>query len=110
MVILSRGLLRSFLAGFLDFFATFSALHTFIMPMTVEIRKKRIQRRTSLSLSETEHTDLIQRACSDPDAFARLYLMHYKDVFNYCIRRLFDHHSAEEVEAISAGQNPAPEK
>jgi RNA polymerase sigma-70 factor (ECF subfamily) len=50
-----------------------------------------------LSLSETEHTDLINRACSDPDAFARLYLLHYTDVFNYCIRRLFDRHGAEDV-------------
>jgi RNA polymerase sigma-70 factor (ECF subfamily) len=85
------------LAVFLDFFATFSALCTFIMPMTVEIRKKWTQRHTSLSLSESEHTGLIQRACSDPDAFAKLYLLHYQDVFNYCYRRLFDRHSAEDV-------------
>jgi RNA polymerase sigma-70 factor (ECF subfamily) len=67
------------------------------MAMTVEINKSRIQRRTNLSLSESEHTGLIQRACSDPDAFAQLYLLHYKDVFNYCVRRLFDRHSAEDV-------------
>jgi len=65
--------------------------------MTVEIRKTRIMRHTSLSLSESEHTGLIQRACSDPDAFAQLYLLHYQDVFNYCVRRLFDRHSAEDV-------------
>ena len=51
----------------------------------------------NLSLSESEHTGLIRRACSDPDAFAQLYLLHYKDVFNYCVRRLFDRHSAEDV-------------
>ena len=67
-------------------------------------------RHTSLSLSESEHTGLIQRACSDPDAFAQLYLLHYKDVFNYCACRLFDRHSAEDVKVISAGQNPGPEK
>ena len=50
-----------------------------------------------MSLSESEHTGLIRRACSDPDAFAELYLLHYKDVFNYCVRRLFDRHSAEDV-------------
>ena len=50
-----------------------------------------------MSLSESEHTGLIQRACSDPDAFAQLYLLHYPDVFNYCIRRLFDRHGAEDV-------------
>jgi len=50
-----------------------------------------------LNLSESEHTGLIQKACSDPDAFAELYLLHYKNVFYYCIRRLFDRHSAEDV-------------
>jgi len=50
-----------------------------------------------LSLSESEHTGLIKRACSDLDAFAQLYLLYYKDVFNYCLRRLFDRHSAEDV-------------
>lgn len=54
----------------------------------------------NLSLSESEHTSLIQRACSDPDAFAKLYLLHYQDVFYYCVRRLFDRHSAEDVTSI----------
>jgi len=67
------------------------------MAMTVEINKRQIQRHTNLSLSESEHTGLIQRACSDPDAFAQLYLLHYPDVFNYCIRRLFDRYGAEDV-------------
>jgi len=69
----------------------------FIMAMTVEIGKKRIPRQTNLSPSDDEHTDLIRRACSDPEAFAQLYLLHYQDVFNYCLRRLFDRHSAEDV-------------
>ena len=93
----SGGFGGGFFVAFLDFFETFSALCTFIMPMTVEINKRRIQRYTGLSLSESEHTGLIQRACSDPDAFAQLYLLHYKDLFNYCLRRLFDRHSAEDV-------------
>jgi len=50
-----------------------------------------------LTLSEIEQTNLIQRACSDPDAFAQLYLLHYNNVFNYCVHRLFDHHHAEDV-------------
>ncbi|MHC4203060.1 MAG: RNA polymerase sigma factor [Planctomycetota bacterium] len=50
-----------------------------------------------MSLSENEHTSLIQKACSDPDAFAELYLLHYQEVFYYCVRRLFDRHSAEDV-------------
>jgi len=50
-----------------------------------------------LTVSESEHVGLVQRACSDPDAFAQLYLMHYNNVFRYCTRRLFDRHSAEDV-------------
>ena len=50
-----------------------------------------------MALSKAENTDLIRQACSDPDAFAQLYLLHYNDVFHYCIRRLFDRHSAEDV-------------
>jgi len=50
-----------------------------------------------MASSKAENTDLIRQACSDPDAFAQLYLLHYNDVFNYCIRRLFDRHSAEDV-------------
>jgi RNA polymerase sigma-70 factor (ECF subfamily) len=44
-----------------------------------------------------EHTDLIRQACSDPDAFARLYVQHYDAVFHYCVRRLFDRDCAEDV-------------
>ncbi len=65
--------------------------------MTAGTCKKWIQRRTDLTISEAEQTDLIQRACTDPDAFAQLYLLHYNNVFNYCVRRLFDRHSAEDV-------------
>lgn len=50
-----------------------------------------------MGFSEDEKRSLVQRACSDPDAFAQLYLAHYDDVFHYCIRRLFDRHSAEDV-------------
>ncbi len=50
-----------------------------------------------MTVSESEHVGLVQRACSDPDAFAQLYLMHYDNVFRYCVRRLFDRHSAEDV-------------
>jgi len=50
-----------------------------------------------LAFSEDGNIGLIRRACSDPDAFAQLYLSHYDDVFHYCIRRLFDRHCAEDV-------------
>jgi len=48
-------------------------------------------------MSEGDNTDLIQKACRDPDAFAQLYLAHYDNVFRYCVRRLFDGHAAEDV-------------
>ncbi len=50
-----------------------------------------------MASSKTENTDLIKQACSDPDAFAQIYLLHYNDVFHYCILRLFDRHCAEDV-------------
>ncbi len=50
-----------------------------------------------MTSNKAENTDLIRQARSDPDAFAQLYLLYYNDVFNYCIRRLFDRHSAEDV-------------
>jgi len=65
--------------------------------MTVETGTKRQQRQANLTVSESQHVGLVQRACSDPDAFAQLYLMHYDNVFRYCVRRLFDSHSAEDV-------------
>ena len=80
-----------------QFFATFCPGHTFIITMTVGTGRKRAHRQTNLTVSESEHVGLVQRACSDPDAFAQLYLMHYNNVFRYCVRRLFDRHSAEDV-------------
>jgi RNA polymerase sigma-70 factor (ECF subfamily) len=65
--------------------------------MTAGTEKNWIKRQTTLASSKAENTDLIKEACSDPDAFAQLYLLHYNDVFHYCIRRLFDRHSAEDV-------------
>jgi RNA polymerase sigma-70 factor (ECF subfamily) len=65
--------------------------------MTVEAVKKWIQRQTPLRIGEDDNTDLIRKACRDPDAFAQLYLMHYDGVFRYCVRRLFDGHAAEDV-------------
>jgi len=65
--------------------------------MTGEAVKKRIQRQATLRTGEDENTDLIQKACRDPDAFAKLYLMYYAEVFGYCVRRLFDRQAAEDV-------------
>ena len=79
------------------FSGTFCAVYAFIIAMTAGTCKKLIQRQMNLTVSASENTGLIERACSDPDAFAQLYLVHYEDVFRYCIRRLFDRHTAEDV-------------
>ena len=41
--------------------------------------------------------DLVERACSDPDAFAVLYRKYVTDVYRYCYRRLQDRETAEDV-------------
>jgi RNA polymerase sigma-70 factor (ECF subfamily) len=65
--------------------------------MTVETGKNWIRRQMPLRTNEGGNTDLIDKACHDPDAFAQLYLAHYDNVFRYCVRRLFDGHAAEDV-------------
>jgi len=40
---------------------------------------------------------LITEARNDPAAFARLYRRHYDAVFSYCVHRLFERPSAEDV-------------
>jgi len=82
---------------FPDIFGTFFQFFPFIIAMTAGTCTKRIKRQTNLTISEGEQTNLIQKACTDPDAFAQLYLLHYDNVFNYCVRRLFDRHHAEDV-------------
>ena len=40
---------------------------------------------------------LIARVCSDRAAFVQLYRSHYDAVFRYCVHRLFERQSAEDV-------------
>ena len=40
---------------------------------------------------------LIARVCSDRAAFVQLYRSHYDAVFRYCMHRLFERQSAEDV-------------
>src|SRR4030042_6132969 len=65
--------------------------------MTAMAKKKLLMRRVDLANSETDQDILIEQACSDRAAFARLYRMHYERVFRYCSRRLFNRHAAEYV-------------
>ncbi len=41
--------------------------------------------------------DTITSAKSDPGAFTRLYFRHYDAIFKYCVHRLFDRQTAEDV-------------
>ena len=40
---------------------------------------------------------LTGRAGHDPAAFVQLYRRHYDDIFRYCVHRLFERHTAEDV-------------
>ena len=42
---------------------------------------------------------LIAEALSDPAVFVKLYRRHYDAVFRYCIHRLFDRQTAEDITA-----------
>lgn len=82
---------------FVIFLGTFPAAGPFIIAMTDKTCTTWIQGLADVGDQDNEHSDLIERACSDPNAFAELYLRHYRDVFRYCVRRLFDRHLAEDA-------------
>ena len=65
--------------------------------MTAEALKNLVMKHVDSPNSGTEQDILIREACSDPEAFARLYRLHYDRVFRYCSRRLFNRHAAEDV-------------
>lgn len=58
-------------------------------------------RRIQISLNEDSQTSsdgqLIVEARSNPAAFARLYRRHYDAVFRYCVHRLFQRQTAEDI-------------
>jgi len=43
---------------------------------------------------------IITQARNSPEAFARLYRRHYDAVFRYCVHRLFERQTAEDVTSI----------
>ncbi len=44
-----------------------------------------------------ENSDLIVQARTSYNAFALLYRRHYDAIFKYCVHRLFDRHTAEDI-------------
>jgi len=43
---------------------------------------------------------LVAKARNDPAAFARLYRRHYDTVFRYCVHRLFNRQTAEDITSV----------
>ena len=43
--------------------------------------------------------ELMRRIGNDPEAFVQLYRRNYDDIFRYCVHRLFERHTAEDVTA-----------
>jgi RNA polymerase sigma-70 factor (ECF subfamily) len=41
--------------------------------------------------------ELMMQAKSDPGAFSRLYFRHYDMIFSYCVHRLFNRQTAEDI-------------
>lgn len=72
------------------------AISAFIITMTAKTNKL-IKRPIDMADTENQMDILLQKAASDPGAFAELYRLHYDQVFRYCSRRLFNRHSAEDV-------------
>jgi RNA polymerase sigma-70 factor (ECF subfamily) len=52
---------------------------------------------TSNNSTEVNGRQLIAEASRDPAAFAKLYRRHYDSVFRYCVHRLFERQTAEDV-------------
>ncbi|MBN2376315.1 MAG: RNA polymerase sigma factor [Sedimentisphaerales bacterium] len=49
--------------------------------------------------SENSADNLTVCAQHDPDAFAQLYRRHYDGIFRYCVHRLFDRATAQDITA-----------
>ncbi|MHC4212833.1 MAG: RNA polymerase sigma factor, partial [Planctomycetota bacterium] len=60
--------------------------------------------KSKISTSEKDITandaQLIAEARIDPEAFARLYRRHYEQVFRYCVHRLFNRQTAEDITSV----------
>ncbi|MFH1716409.1 MAG: sigma-70 family RNA polymerase sigma factor, partial [Planctomycetota bacterium] len=48
-------------------------------------------------IERTEDDDLVQRARIEADELGRLYELYYERIFRFCVHRLFDKETAEDV-------------
>lgn len=55
------------------------------------------KRRFGLEYRSNHEENLIEKAKTDPEAFAMVFRSNYDTVFRYCARRLFDRHTAEDI-------------
>ena len=55
------------------------------------------KRRFGLEYRNNHSENLIEKAKTDPEAFAKVFRSNYDTVFRYCARRLFDRHTAEDI-------------
>jgi RNA polymerase sigma-70 factor (ECF subfamily) len=65
---------------------------------------------TSNNSTEANGRQLIAEAGRDPTAFTKLYHRHYDSVFRYCVHRLFERQTAEDVTSavfLKVGENLA---
>jgi len=48
-------------------------------------------------IERTEDDDLVLKARTQADALGRLYELYYERIFRFCVHRLFDKETAEDV-------------
>jgi RNA polymerase sigma factor (sigma-70 family) len=81
------------------FFRRVFGFRAFIIAMIADPLQTGFERKLSVGdLSGLKFDpDLMTQAKSDPGVFTRLYLRHYDAVFRYCMHRLFDRNTAEDI-------------
>ena len=88
------------MVSFLIFFCHVFLSRAFIIAMVVATRV-RIGGEAEIRVNDGRQAEndgeLIKQARDDPAAFAHLYRRHYDSVFRYCVHRLFERQTAEDV-------------
>jgi len=83
------------------FFCHVFAIPAFIvMMMTGTNNNLARKRRFDLEYRSNHEENLIEKAKTDPETFAKVFRSNYDTVFRYCARRLFDRHTAEDITSI----------
>jgi len=67
------------------------------MAMIVGTYRLRSEVSVDNEIKAAKSNQLIAKACNDSAAFVQLYRRHYDAVFRYCVHRLFDRQTAEDI-------------